>query len=96
MYIDFQIVSVANEIDAKDIVSKVEEGAADLMVQMGIDEPLQVTEFGMANPFRTGLSDFLAQEDAKEQQLQELEEAKEKVFLDDEGDSLDKSEELLK
>jgi len=40
MYIDFQIVSVANEIDAKDIVSKVEEGAADLMVQMGIDEPL--------------------------------------------------------
>lgn len=40
LYTNFQIVSVANEIDAKDIVSKVEEGAADLMVQMGIDEPL--------------------------------------------------------
>eukprot|EP00354_Favella_ehrenbergii_P000965 CAMPEP_0170468334 /NCGR_PEP_ID=MMETSP0123-20130129/11556_1 /TAXON_ID=182087 /ORGANISM="Favella ehrenbergii, Strain Fehren 1" /LENGTH=38 /DNA_ID= /DNA_START= /DNA_END= /DNA_ORIENTATION= len=37
-----------------------EEGASSLMVSMGIDEPLKETEYGMVNPYRTGLGDFLA------------------------------------
>ena len=46
--------------DAKEFVNKMEEGANSLMVSMGIDEPLKETEYGMKNPFRTGLGDFLA------------------------------------
>ena len=43
-----------------------EVGASNLMVSMGIDEPLQQTEYGMVNPYRTGLGDFLAQAEAEE------------------------------
>ena len=46
--------------DTKEFVNKMEEGANSLMVSMGIDEPLKETEYGMKNPFRTGLGDFLA------------------------------------
>ena len=50
------------------------------MVSMGMDEPLQETSYGMANPYRTGLTEFLAQEDAKEYEEREAEAAK-KVAL---------------
>ena len=46
---------------------------------MGMDEPLKETEFGMANPYRTGLEQFLALEEAKKKEQQEAEEEREKV-----------------
>ena len=52
-------------------VKKVDEKTASLMVSLGVDEPLQETEYGMMNPYRTGLSQFLANEEAKEQERAE-------------------------
>lgn len=52
-------------------MKKVDEGASNLLVSMGIDEPLKETEFGMVNPYRTGLAEFLAQEDAREKELKD-------------------------
>ena len=54
--------------DAKELVNKMEVSASNLMVSIGIDEPLQETKFGMVNPNRTGLGDFLAKADAEEAQ----------------------------
>ena len=67
---------MANDVKAKEFVSKVEEQAKDLMVSFGIDEPLQETEYGMVNPYRTGLAEFLAQEEQKERELLEVEQAR--------------------
>ena len=47
------------------------------MVSLGVDEPLQETEYGMVNPYRTGLSQFLAHEEAKEKEKKEAEQARE-------------------
>ena len=44
-----------------------------------MDEPLKETEFGMANPYRTGLEQFLALEEAKKKEQQEAEEEREKA-----------------
>ena len=49
------------------------------MVSMGIDEPLQESEFGMVNPYRTGLEQFLAAEEEKEKEEREIEEAMENI-----------------
>ena len=45
------------------------------MVSMGMDEPLKETDYGMSNPYRTGLTEFLALEEAKEQEERDAEEA---------------------
>lgn len=44
-----------------------------------MDEPLKETEFGMANPYRTGLEQFLALEEAKKKEQQDAEEEKELI-----------------
>ena len=61
------------------IVTKVEQKTESIMVQMGMDEPLKETEFGMANPYRTGLEQFLALEEAKKKEQQDAEEEKELI-----------------
>lgn len=40
---------------------------------MGIDEPLNETDYGMANPYRQGLNQFLEQEESKEKKERDVE-----------------------
>ena len=68
-----QLEKLNEEITAEKIVKKVDEKTESLMVSLGVDEPLQETEYGMVNPYRTGLSQFLAHEEAKEKEKKEAE-----------------------
>lgn len=72
---DSAAIIEANEKISTEIASKTES----IMVQMGMDEPLKETEFGMANPYRTGLEQFLALEEAKKKEQQDAEEEKELI-----------------
>ena len=45
------------------------------MVSMGIEEPLKETDYGMKNPYRSGLDQFLANAEAKEKLDQDPAEA---------------------
>ena len=66
------------EVNEK-ISTTVQQKTESIMVQMGMDEPLKETEFGMANPYRTGLEQFLALEEAKKKEQQDAEEEKELI-----------------
>lgn len=68
-----KLASINEDLTQKTISKAVEEKTESVMVSMGIDEPLQETEFGMANPYRTGLDEFLKIEEAKEKELREAE-----------------------
>ena len=61
-----QIATLNEDLNANTISKTMGEHTENLMVSMGMDEPLQETEYGMINPYRQGLSAFLACEDAKD------------------------------
>ena len=73
-----QVVRKLEELKRDNIAKTVDQKTESLMVSMGMDEPLKETQFGMSNPYRTGLSEFLALEEAKEKEERDAEEAEKK------------------
>lgn len=87
------ITQLNDEITKDAIVSNIEEGASNLMVSIGIDEPLKETEYGMVNPYRKGLDQFLAQEEErKKKEQEEAEEARER----ERQEAMKRAEELVR
>ena len=64
-----KLAALNEDLTTKNISEKTESA----LVSMGIDEPLQETEFGMSNPYRTGLDQYLIVEEEKLKKQREAE-----------------------
>lgn len=90
-----KLAIINEDLNGESIAKSVDQKTESLMVSMGMDEPLQETKFGMINPYRTGLTEFLAVEEAKEKEEREAEEAKEAALAKKRQEELEAEAEEL-